>query len=1624
MRCPKCNSKQIYLVPNSQNYICFDCRNVFDEEQSTPQTDSANKQNLKKYDIFISYRRDCSINEARSLFNRLNRKYQDKVLRDQDTFEFKNWIEQIVYGVENCKVFISIIEAGTFPYKYVDKETGNIIREKSFNKDDKEIVALYKSFSEMPIVDLVKDLTERVNRNEEIDFVRIEIGRAIQRCKEGKIMFVPIQHRELDYNKLPADVQFRTNNAVFYNGTEFFNIIDEDDRDYKLKDIGEYLFLSRYSKRGKDICAEELYNDPQRTKSQYGFIEDFYCHRENVDGRLEDYINRESATPKSAFLFLAGMPGSGKTRAVYQLCKTGPLQNKDVIILRKDNIVEIADFVIKSEPTDSLYFLCDQIVDVFKLLKDDIQEKLVNKITESNGKYHLIATNTVTRLNDYLKKEINGDKLWDIHSYEKLTIAPELDEEFIDKLILNPNFKQSGKAKTVADLIPGLNKYSKKIYEDSFNQVNNEFKEAWLKALQLVTIFRKENNPLFLAILVLEQIIPNLDKKGLKETLLKSIHQMISSNFFDLYYESDGGNIESIKPNDIDRNFISLNDPDKIDYDGEEIEGGGVLDHKYQDSQRTCTFEIKELVWHYLEEQEKNLLYDFTTVDDVKEAIECWYKAFPKNEISSLTRILPRIPDPTPDIQLVVNNFTKKKLEDLIPDKSKELTQDEIQLYGLLLGRSQCEDEVQYVFDKIQNTPNYLIRGNIVGEWYRYAKNKYINRIEYKKYVEETIRQKVSFLTIDIDGSWKLNLPNGVYFVPNDLYNIRQEYEALVSLKKFRPTFEKLLSYVNMCFDQTRINEGEDILDGSTLTNRDLSSILYLCNLLALSSKAERHKLEELYKLLTKFRLFHENKVCLSHQLYYHLAKQTGGNIVKCKSVTDVFFRNQTTTYSEDPNNWTLQNETDDLKKIFALFLLQAIGRCATFENSIKLYELYICAFGDQEVERFKVLTKVFHNCAQWEYHNMITFWKDLKTNTEIDSNSQKILANVIMEKAPSYEIALEYMKELDERQIDSYSLFHILNHLNKLAKKHPDDELFKKALEVIEDKRLSRFKSEGQILNRLYQIANNEEQEKIVDEIAGETATNRVFVSIKMGKAYRTLEDVYKLYLEFHKNQEQIYSDVFSSMVLRLVKEEEKENANEKIRAELEKECNKKFHLKDSHYLMALIRLGKIAIFNDENGFSNEFLANVDKLDTTDSWRKLIQEYRHRNSGKMARQKRLCAKYIEEFIARKYPYEMYPDYVIKNWLIEFQLDIDNYQADVEAIWEEAFKKEQEKKYEDAIQLYLQIQSVRKYVATRLGQCYRQLGKIEDAVQWTLQGLDEGCFFAPYNLYMIYKYDKYQGFYDIDKAIDYLIIAKERGNKKAKEELEKWYKRFTPLKEHITKSPIIQLTRHSFSVSTILKIGKARSISKDEWYKMGACYYKNEHYMLCVECYHLAADLGHTKAANYLWKWYQDGTYVVKNQLMVRRYLMIAAQFKENKTAAKELKNFQNAENLFQQGMIFYKAALSYNNPYLRTHQDKKFKNAIEKFSEASSKGLAEASHYLGYCHFKGLGTEQNMDKAIEYYKKSAELGYDSSQFSLGQIYETQNMDEAIKWYQLAAEQGHEKAQQRLEQLNGENKCY
>ena len=41
-----------------------------------------------------------------------------------------------------------------------------------------------------------------------------------------------------------------------------------------------------------------------------------------------------------------------------------------------------------------------------------------------------------------------------------------------------------------------------------------------------------------------------------------------------------------------------------------------------------------------------------------------------------------------------------------------------------------------------------------------------------------------------------------------------------------------------------------------------------------------------------------------------------------------------------------------------------------------------------------------------------------------------------------------------------------------------------------------------------------------------------------------------------------------------------------------------------------------------------------------------------------------------------------------------------------------------------------------------------------------------------------------------------------------------------------------------------------------------------------------------------------------------------------------------------------------------------------------------------GYCYEAGIGTEQDLSKAIEIYQQAADLGYDVAQCNLGYCYE------------------------------------
>ncbi|MCM1220139.1 MAG: relaxase MobL [Lachnospiraceae bacterium] len=99
------------------------------------------------------------------------------------------------------------------------------------------------------------------------------------------------------------------------------------------------------------------------------------------------------------------------------------------------------------------------------------------------------------------------------------------------------------------------------------------------------------------------------------------------------------------------------------------------------------------------------------------------------------------------------------------------------------------------------------------------------------------------------------------------------------------------------------------------------------------------------------------------------------------------------------------------------------------------------------------------------------------------------------------------------------------------------------------------------------------------------------------------------------------------------------------------------------------------------------------------------------------------------------------------------------------------------------------------------------------------------------------------------------------------------------------------------------------------------------------------------------------------------------------------------------------------------------YKMAFEGFSALESDQNTKVSdsvlYNLGIMHFNGLGTEQNIEKAIDYLVKAAQDGHEYAQYKLGKIYidgegVKQNAEYASLWLKASAEQGNQFAQYQL----------
>lgn len=88
---------------------------------------------------------------------------------------------------------------------------------------------------------------------------------------------------------------------------------------------------------------------------------------------------------------------------------------------------------------------------------------------------------------------------------------------------------------------------------------------------------------------------------------------------------------------------------------------------------------------------------------------------------------------------------------------------------------------------------------------------------------------------------------------------------------------------------------------------------------------------------------------------------------------------------------------------------------------------------------------------------------------------------------------------------------------------------------------------------------------------------------------------------------------------------------------------------------------------------------------------------------------------------------------------------------------------------------------------------------------------------------------------------------------------------------------------------------------------------------------------------------------------------------------------------------------------------------ALEQLWEG---GFPAAAHQLGRCWRDGLGVFPDDEQAELWFRRSAEAGYDFSQYALGRLLETQKRtEEAVTWYEKAAAQGNPAAAYRLGKL-------
>lgn len=93
------------------------------------------------------------------------------------------------------------------------------------------------------------------------------------------------------------------------------------------------------------------------------------------------------------------------------------------------------------------------------------------------------------------------------------------------------------------------------------------------------------------------------------------------------------------------------------------------------------------------------------------------------------------------------------------------------------------------------------------------------------------------------------------------------------------------------------------------------------------------------------------------------------------------------------------------------------------------------------------------------------------------------------------------------------------------------------------------------------------------------------------------------------------------------------------------------------------------------------------------------------------------------------------------------------------------------------------------------------------------------------------------------------------------------------------------------------------------------------------------------------------------------------------------------------------------------------YSHAYKCFLDAANMGYREGYYQLGMLYRNDNFDGANIDDAVEWLTKAAELGHTDAMYNLGEIYLGRDNATAKKWFKKAASLGHEKAADRLNRM-------